>query len=273
MKVVHATPASPVTHDVWERIKQEAAVAVAQEPVLASYIHAAILSQRSFQESLRYVLAERLAGAEVSSMQLREMFAVAHHDDAALSQKAAEDLNAIVARDPATKEIMTALLYYKGFHALQAWRIAHWLWLKGRRHLAFYLQGRISERFAVDIHPGATIGSGIMMDHATGIVIGETAVVDDNVSFLHNVTLGGTGKESGDRHPKIRAGVMLGAGSKILGNIVVGECARIAAGSVVLKDVPARATMAGVPARQVGSVGDSEPAQDMNQIVDCDIRL
>lgn len=253
---------------VWPRIRTEAEACVAAEPTLAVYMQTSVLQQKDFAACLGYVLADRLGSAELSAPQLRALFAEAYRQDVALVKSASDDIIAVVTRDPATTELLVPLLYYKGFHALQAWRVAHWLWRQNRKQLALYLQSRISDRMAVDIHPAAQIGTGIMMDHATGIVIGETAVVGDNVSLLHNVTLGGTGKESGDRHPKVRAGVMVGAGAKILGNIVVGECARIAAGSVVLKDVPPRATMAGVPARQIGSVGDCLPAQDMNQMVD-----
>ena len=158
-------------------------------------------------------------------------------------------------------------LFFKGFHALQAYRLAHWLWNEKRRHLALYLQTRVSDLFAVDIHPAARIGSGIMMDHATGIVIGETAVVEDNVSMLHAVTLGGTGKEAGDRHPKIRTGVLIGAGAKILGNIEIGKGARVAAGSVVLQNVPPCKTVAGVPAKVIGDSGCAEPAREMDQML------
>ena len=159
----------------------------------------------------------------------------------------------------------TPLLYYKGFHALEAHRIGHLLWSQGRVELALHLQSRVSEVFAVDIHPGAQIGGGILIDHATGLVIGETAVVGDEVSLLHEVTLGGTGKQTGDRHPKIGSGVLIGAGAKILGNVVVGEGAKVAAGSMVLTDVPAHWTVAGVPAEPVGGRNESNPALEMNQ--------
>jgi serine O-acetyltransferase len=159
------------------------------------------------------------------------------------------------------------VLYFKGFHAIQTHRLAHWLWEKGRKDFALYLQSRSSAVFQTDINPAAHIGRGIFLDHATGLVVGETAVVEDDVSMLQDVTLGGTGKEDGDRHPKIRRGVLIGAGAKILGNIEVGECARIAAGSVVLKSVPPHMTVAGVPARVVGEAGCAEPARAMDQML------
>lgn len=174
------------------------------------------------------------------------------------------DIQAVNERDSACCSLVTPLLYFKGFHALQAYRIAHWLWRQGRKPLALFLQNRISSVFAVDIHPAARIGKGIMFDHATGIVIGETAVVEDNVSIMQSVTLGGTGKEAGDRHPKVRKGVLISAGAKILGNIEVGECAKVGAGSVVLKDVPPRSTVAGVPARIIGENRCLQPSRDMD---------
>ncbi len=174
---------------------------------------------------------------------------------------------AVVDRDPACGRFIEPLLYFKGFHAIQTHRLAHWLWRRGRVDLALYLQSRSSEVFQTDIHPGARMGRGLFLDHATGLVVGSTAVVDDDVSILQDVTLGGTGKESGDRHPKIRRGVLIGAGAKILGNIEVGHCARIAAGSVVLQDVPHNTTVAGVPAKVVGVAGCAEPARSMDQML------
>jgi serine O-acetyltransferase len=176
------------------------------------------------------------------------------------------DLMAVAKRDPACSRMIEPLLYFKGFHALESYRIAHWLFKAGRKDFALYLQSLTSRFLQVDIHPAAKIGRGIMLDHATGIVIGETAAIGDNCSLLHGVTLGGTGNEKGDRHPKIGRGVMIGAGAKILGNIEVGDCARVAAGSVVLKDVPPRTTVAGVPAREIGASGCEEPALAMDQM-------
>lgn len=179
------------------------------------------------------------------------------------------DIRAITERDPAATRFSEPLLYFKGFHALQTHRVAHWLWSEGRRELALFLQSRASEVFGVDIHPAARIGKGILVDHATGVVVGETAVVEDNVSILHEVTLGGTGKDCGDRHPKVRHGVLIGAGAKILGNVEVGEGAKIGAGSVVLEDVPAHATVAGVPAKVVGIAEGDEPARTMDHRLPC----
>jgi serine O-acetyltransferase len=176
----------------------------------------------------------------------------------------------VVERDPAARGVAQPFLYYKGFHALEAYRVAHWLWSNGRNPLALHLQNRISEVLAVDIHPAARIGKGILIDHATSVIIGETAVVGDDVSMLHEVTLGGTGKESGDRHPKVGSGVLIGAGAKILGNIIIGEGSKIAAGSVVLKEVPPHATVAGIPARVVGKLMAVIPSHVMDQTVDFD---
>ncbi len=188
-------------------------------------------------------------------------------DDAGIGAAFRADIAAILDRDPATGRFIDPVLHYKGFHAVQTHRFAHWLWRRGRIDLALYLQSRASEVFQTDIHPAARVGRGFFLDHATGVVIGQTATVGDNVSMLHGVTLGGTGKESGDRHPKIGSGVLIGAGAKILGNIEVGNCARIAAGSVVLSPVPHNTTVAGVPARVVGEAGCAEPARQMDQLL------
>lgn len=200
-------------------------------------------------------------------MQLRELFDEALKADASLGESTRADIVAYYERDPACSTYIQPFLYFKGFHALQAYRVAHWLWGQGRKAIALFLQNRISDLFAVDIHPAARLGRGIFIDHATGIVIGETAVVGDNVSMLHSVTLGGTGKEEEDRHPKIGNGVLIGAGAKVLGNIRVGNCSRIAAGSVVLQDVPACKTVAGVPARIVGEAGCAQPSVSMDQLL------
>jgi len=252
---------------LWPRLRQEAIEIEAREPALASYVHAVVVSRESFADSLGYFLAEELADAPREILQMRETIADSYKADPSLVTAAQNDLVAIVQRDPAATSLIVPFLFFKGFHALQSYRVAHWLWRKDRRVLALYLQSLIAKRFAVDIHPAAKIGQGVMMDHANGIVIGETSVVEDNVSFLHSVTLGGTGKTSGDRHPKIRTGVMIGAGAKILGNIEVGQGARIAAGSVVLENVPPCVTVAGVPARVIGKAGCDNPADMMNQML------
>jgi serine O-acetyltransferase len=198
-------------------------------------------------------------------MLVREIFQEAFAADPEIGAAVRADLSAVFERDPACHSYVQAFLFFKGFHALQCFRIAHWLWAHGRQPMALYFQNRMSDLFAVDIHPAARIGRGIMMDHATGVVIGETAVVGDDVSMLHGVTLGGTGKETGDRHPKIGRGVLLSVGAKVLGNIEVGEYSRVGAGSVVLKSVPPHCTVAGVPARVIGGKCPERPSHDMDQ--------
>lgn len=251
---------------VWERIRTEAAAAIDQEPALGGVFHAALLQHRTLERALAFRLAQKLASDELSQQGLREVIDAAYLADPHLGEAARADIVATFERDPACDRFMKPLMYFKGFQAIQAFRIAHWLHNDERRDFAYLIQMRVSEIFGVDIHPGARIGKGIMIDHAHSIVIGETAVVGDNVSMLHSVTLGGTGKADGDRHPKIGQGVLIGAGAKVLGNIEVGACARIAAGSVVLEAVPARKTVAGVPARIVGEAGCAQPSQTMDQL-------
>jgi serine O-acetyltransferase len=250
---------------VWTKIREAAQTAAAAEPVLAGTLHATILSQPKFENALSYHLA-RLAGTtEVPAALIRQIFDEALTADPAIGLAARLDIVAVADRDPACTSHLDPLLWFKGYHALQTSRVAHWLWLQGRHTLAHFLQSRASALFGLDIHPGARIGKGIFIDHGTGVVIGETAVVEDGVSMLHGVTLGGTGKERGDRHPKVRRGVLIGAGAKILGNIEIGESSKVAAGSVVLHDVPPHVTVAGVPARIIGQAGASEPARTMDQ--------
>ena len=257
---------------VWARIREAAQAAAAAEPVLAGTLHATILSQPRFESALSYHLA-RLAGTtEVPAALIRQTFDEAFSADPAIAVAARADIVAVVDRDPACTSHLDPLLWFKGYHALQTYRAAHWLWLQGRQSLAHFLQSRASALFGLDIHPGAVIGKGIFIDHGTGVVIGETAVVEDGVSMLHGVTLGGTGKERGDRHPKVRRGVLLGAGAKVLGNIEIGACAKIAAGSVVLDPVPAGCTAAGVPARIIGCVDVPEPALEMDRASHMDDR-
>lgn len=250
---------------VWEQIRWEAGRDAEQEPALAGYLHNNILRHGSLEKSLSHLLAEKLDSHAVNGVVLRDLIDQALVHDPSISLSVRADLHAIISRDPACRGYSAPLLYFKGFHSVQAYRIAHHYWRHDRRPLALYLQNRISEVFAVDIHPGARIGKGIMFDHATSVVIGETAVVEDDFSMLHEVTLGGTGKHGGDRHPKIGRGVMIGAGAKVLGNIRVGEGAKIGAGSVVLHDVPAHVTVAGVPARPVSFPASAFPALDMDQ--------
>ncbi len=254
---------------VWSRLRVEAATVAAGEPVLASMLHAVILNHDRLEDALSYLLATKIGGENMNIMQVREICDQALHDDPGIIKKVAADALAVMDRDPACKGLIQPFLFYKGFLALQAQRIAHQLWHDERQTLALYMQSRVSELFAVDIHPATKIGSGIMMDHATGIVIGETAQVGNDVSIMQDVTLGGTGSERGDRHPKIRDGVLVGAGAKVLGNITVGDHARIAACSVVLKDVPPRCTVAGIPAKPVGECCP-EPAKSMNHMLEED---
>ena len=255
---------------LWARIRAEAAEAVRTEPLLGALIHAGLLHHATFAAALGYRFSLKLASGEMSEQILREIADDAHAREPALAAAAQADLEAVYARDPACHRLMQPMLFFKGYQALQAYRIGHWLWDQGRRDMAYFVQMRCSEVFGVDIHPAARMGTGVMIDHAHSIVIGETAVVGNDVSMLHSVTLGGTGKEDGDRHPKIGNGVMIGAGAKVLGNIHVGHNSRIAAGSVVLMDIPPCKTVAGVPARIVGDAGCAQPSDMMNQILGVD---
>jgi serine O-acetyltransferase len=251
---------------VWTRIRQEADEVVRREPELSTFIYSTVLNHDRLEHAVVHRVTERLDRPELSGDLIRQAFQDALKDEPAIGDMFRADIMAIYDRDPATTRFIEALLYYKGFHAIATHRLAHWLWRNNRKDFALYLQSRSSSVFQTDINPAAKIGRGIFLDHATGFVVGETAVIDDDVSILHDVTLGGTGKEGSDRHPKIRSGVMIGAGAKILGNIEVGKCARVAAGSVVLKPVPNNTTVAGVPARVVGTAGCPEPSRSMDQM-------
>ncbi|MFT6452578.1 MAG: serine O-acetyltransferase [Halocynthiibacter sp.] len=252
---------------VWDRISDEARQAVLDEPFLGGLVHACVLHHATLEQALAYRMAQKLASSEMSEQLLREIADEAYESDPSLGQSARADIVAVYDRDPACMRFLQPLLYFKGFQAIQAYRVGHWLWQQGRKDLAYFIQMRVSEQFGVDIHPACRVGKGIFLDHAHSIVFGETAVVGDNVSILHSVTLGGTGKEDQDRHPKIGDGVMIGAGAKVLGNIKIGHCSRIAAGSVVLEDVPCCTTVAGVPARIVGEAGCDQPSVSMNQLL------
>jgi serine O-acetyltransferase len=256
---------------VWARLRREAEQAVAAEPSLASLLMASVLNQPSFEAAVSHRVAMRLAHPALSADLIEQAYDDALADDAEIATGMRADVAAVLDRDPACYRVLEPVLYFKGFHALQCHRLAHWLWRKGRRDFALYLQSRSSDVFQTDINPAARIGKGVFLDHATGLVVGETAVIEDDVSMLHSVTLGGTGKQGGDRHPKIRKGVLIGAGAKILGNIEVGQCSRVAAGSVVLQGVPRNKTVAGVPAKVVGEAGCAEPSRSMDQILagDC----
>ena len=250
---------------LWVQLRAEAEEAYERSPKLAPLFFDSILNQPSFESAVFHRVAARLKNDVISLPLIVQAFGKAYADDPAIGQALKADILAVFDRDPACERLIEPFLYFKGFHAIQAQRLNHWLWQNGDRDFALYLQSRSSEVFQTDIHPAARFGQGIFLDHATGLVVGETAVVDDDVSLLQGVTLGGTGKESGDRHPKIRKGAVIGAAAKILGNIEVGEHARIAAGSVVLKSVPAHATVAGVPAKVIRIAAADEPAKAMDQ--------
>jgi serine O-acetyltransferase len=252
---------------IWDSLREEARLAAEADPVLAAFLYSTVLNHRSLEDCVIYRICERLDHPDMQAILLRQSFNQMLEDWPEWGAVLRVDIQAVYDRDPACLRFMEALLYFKGFHALQTHRLAHWLLNRGRRDLALYLQSRSSSVFQTDINPAARIGRGIFLDHATGLVVGETAVIGDNVSILHGVTLGGTGKEGADRHPKIASGVLIGAGAKILGNIEIGHCSRIAAGSVVLKPVPPNTTVAGVPAKVVGTAGCSEPSRLMDQVI------
>lgn len=259
----------PVTalDPVWSILRGEAEAIVAREPSLAGFIYASVLNHETLEEAIASRVADRLDHAALSGEMIRHAFSEFFREKPEIGEVVRVDLLAVRDRDPACNRLIEPLLYFKGFHAIQTQRLSHWLFQSGREDFALYLQSRASEVFQVDIHPAVPMGRGIFIDHATGVVIGGTAVIEDEVSILQNVTLGGTGKERGDRHPKIRRGVLIGAGAKILGNIEVGRCSRVASGSVVLKPVPPETTVAGVPARVVGKAGCAEPSRSMDQLL------
>lgn len=266
----HSKELLPENLDLWTHMREEAALKATEEPILGSYFHATILNHASFEAALSFRLASKLDTPMLPTMMIRDVIVEAIASDPGILAAAEIDVLASYTRDPACADLSTPFLYFKGFHALQAHRVANWLWLQGRTALAAFFQNQISVTLGVDMHPAATIGSGIMLDHATGIVVGETAIIEDDVSILHSVTLGGSGKVGGDRHPKIRRGVLLSAGSKIIGNIEVGEGAKVGAGSVVLQDVPPHVTVAGVPAVVVGRPSVASPAFDMDHALDAE---
>lgn len=252
---------------VWSRITIEAEQMVHDEPLLGGMVHYSILHHPTIERALSYRISLKLANAEMTEQILREICDEAYAHDPSLADCARADIVAVFERDPASHRFIQPLLFFKGFQAVQCYRVSNWLWRSGRTDLAYFFQMRASEVYGIDIHPAARIGHGIMIDHAHSIVIGETAVVGNDVSMLHSVTLGGTGKEEEDRHPKIGDGVLIGAGAKVLGNIRIGNCSRIAAGSVVLSNVPPCKTVAGVPAKIVGEAGCSQPSTSMDQLI------
>jgi len=253
---------------VWARIRRDAEEIVRREAELATFIYSTVLHHDTLEAAVVHRVAERLDGPDVPAELIRQAYFDALEHEPVIGGAFRADIVATVDRDPATNRVIEPVLYFKGFHAIQAHRLAHWLWRRGRKDFAYYLQSRSSSVFQTDINPAVHIGQGIFLDHATGLVVGETAVIEDDVSILQDVTLGGTGKEAGDRHPKIRRGVLIGAGAKILGNIEIGHCARIAAGSVVLKPVPHNTTVAGVPAKIIGEAGCPEPSRTMDHLFD-----
>lgn len=251
----------------WRDVLAEAEEAARKEKHVSSFLKSEVVAAPSLGEFLAGYLSSKLETRYLGRGELKEMCLGIYAESPKILSDGLKDLHAILERDPACRTKLSALLFYKGFHALQCHRISHHLWMQDQRFTAALLQNLISERLAADIHPGARIGSGVFIDHGTGLVIGETAVVEDTVSILHEVTLGGTGKHTGDRHPKVRTGVLIGAGAKILGNVEVGEYAKVGAGSVVLKDVPAHTVVAGVPARVIRSDSGHVPAEEMNQLL------
>ncbi len=252
---------------IFSRIRQEAEEALMRDSALATFLTTSVFGHDSLESAVAGRIAARLDHRESPATLVQQAYMDAILHDPSIGVAFRADMMAVLDRDPACMRLIEPLLYFKGFHALQTYRLAHAMLKAGRRDFALLLQSRASAEFGVDINPAAKIGKGVFLDHATGLVVGETVVIDDDVSILQGVTLGGTGKETGDRHPKIRRGCLIGAGAKILGNIEIGHCARVAAGSVVLQPVPHNKTVAGVPARIVGEAGCAEPARDMNQIL------
>ena len=268
LKEIRMSEPDETSDPVWETILAEAHAVIDHETVLRPLVQSLVTGQPSLEHMLAHHLASKLGNEEVTTEQLREVFFAAFDDLASLGSLARADVTAVVERDPACQGHLDTVLYYKGFLGLQSHRIGHYLLNQNRRALALYLQNRTSEVFQVDIHPAAQIGRGVFIDHATGVVIGETARVGNNVSMLHSVTLGGNGKEKDDRHPKIGDGVLISVGAKILGNIQIGECSKIGAGSVVLSDIPPFSTAVGVPAQVVGKVSSTEPWRVMDHLLD-----
>lgn len=264
------TPADVQIHSVdpvWQAVCREARTIVENEPVLGTFLYSTILNQSGLEAAVAHRIAERLHNREVSGDIIQRSFEEMHRSDPDWSDVLRSDIAAVYDRDPACDRLIEPILYFKGFHAIQTHRLAHWAWNQGRKDFALYLQSRSSQVFQTDINPQARIGRGLFLDHATGLVIGATCVIGNDVSILQGVTLGGTGKETGDRHPKIDDGVLIGAGATVLGNIRIGKCSRVAAGSMVIKEVEGNVTVAGVPARVVGVAGCAEPSRTMDQIL------
>ena len=256
---------SPKLELLWQEMVEQACVC--HDPLVRGLLATGIRSHTDFASALAALLGRKLGDRSVAADALAELVKESFDAQPEIVCAAAADMVAIRERDPACPDYVTPFLFFKGFHAVQSYRVAYWLWHAGRRHLALHLQSRGSELFGVDIHPAARLGRRILFDHGTGIVVGETSIIEDDVSILQEVTLGGTGKHSGDRHPKVRRGVLIGAGAKVLGNIEVGEGAKIGAGSIVLESVPPFTTVVGNPARKVGTRHSGMPALSMDQML------
>ena len=252
---------------VWEAVRDEAEAIVREDVALGGFVHSSVLARRSLEDAVAYRISQRLQAPSMPADVLREAFEEFNAASREWREILRVDIAAVYERDPACGRFIEPILYFKGFHAIQTHRLAHWLWQQGRQDFALYLQSRSSEIFQTDINPQARFGRGIFIDHATGVVIGATAVIGDDVSIMQGVTLGGTGKEDGDRHPKVGDGVLIGAGAKVLGNIEIGHCSRVASGALVVKPVPPKTTVAGVPARVVGQAGCAQPGRTMDQIL------
>ena len=262
-----STDVSQAVDPVWSAVRREAEVVVGNEPLMSTFIYSSVLNQSSLENAVIHRISERLHNRELSGDIIRQSFNSMLEDWPEWAEILRTDIAAVYDRDPACNRLIDPILYFKGFHAIQTHRLANWNLKHGNKDTALYLQSRSSQVFQTDINPAAKLGRGIFFDHATGLVIGETAVLGDNVSVMQGVTLGGTGKEGGDRHPKIGDGVLVGSGAMVLGNISIGHCSRLAAGSLVLKDVPENVTVAGIPGKVVGVAGCPEPARSMNQII------
>jgi serine O-acetyltransferase len=263
----HAEEGRATLDPIWDAVRREGEAIIRREPEIAALIYVNILNHARLEDAVAHRIAERLDHPDMKGDLIRQTYAEAIADEPNLGEAMRADIAAVYDRDPACNRFIEPVLYFKGFHALEVHRLANWLWRHGRQDFAYYLQSRASGVFQVDIHPAVPIGRGVFIDHGTGLVVGGTAVIEDDVSILQDVTLGGTGKEKGDRHPKVRCGVLIGAGAKILGNIEIGQGSRVAAGSVVLHPVPPHTTVAGVPARIVGQTGATDPSRSMDQML------
>jgi len=254
-----------MSQELWQQLKSEAQQVIQQEPLLASYVTACVLNHNNLKSALSFILASKLSDNVMPAAIVQELFGKAFSESPNIIEDASCDIKAVFERDAAVSTHLAVILYMKGFQSIQVHRLAHFLWLNDRKELALFMQSQNSEVFGVDIHPACKIGRGVMFDHATGIVIGETTVIEDNVSILQQVTLGGTGNEKGDRHPKIRSGVLISAGAKVLGNIEIGIGAKVGAGSVVLNNVEPHTTVVGIPAKATGKPCAEMPSETMNQ--------